>query len=341
MTKNISKIILRNIVIICILIIIGFGLYYLITYFTHKENFRLNFVTAIKENFEDTLPTNTTTTAEEESIMAQTPDSAFKFKNYYLENPPTQSAKVRTEFSNMLPEGVLTGDFNVSTDNKFNISRIDTSGSQIDEYTLKSYGLETNDRSLRLSMQDETNKNKAFEIWGASCKALEDCTKPGIKLHKLTDKPSQEIYGYGGNLIHKLDEVGVAHHGGVNINNGKHIMNPSGNQYTDGVVSAKDVNIRGRLYFSQAGNDENPRSVAGNRFRPVHNSDPFYIEKIIDNAPTGTSHSTLKIVMEDDTDGNDKIEIRSGPNGNKKIMTIRNNGSIEIEGSLSVNGRNI
>ena len=81
--------------------------------------------------------------------MAQTPDSAFRFQNYFLERPPTHSAQTRVEFSNELPEGVLTGDLNMSASNKFNIASVNAGGDQSNEYTLQAHGLDSYDRTLR------------------------------------------------------------------------------------------------------------------------------------------------------------------------------------------------
>lgn len=341
-----KKRILKVTLLVCMAAITGFALYLLITHYQKKENFRLNFVSAVKEQFTGTptttsplgSPDPTISAEDEEALLAQTPDSAFRFKNYFLERPPTHSSQTRVEFSNTLPEGVLVGDLNMSTSNKFNIASVNAGGDQSNEYTLQAHGQDSNDRTLRLSMKDDNNKSKAFEVWGASCTAQGDCTQPGVKMHKMSDAPSYEIYDHAGGLKHKLDAGGTASHGKLNIAGGKHILHPSGNQFSDGVVNANDVNVRGRLYFSQAGSNENPRTAGGNRFIPVHNSDPFYIEKETSRADVHKGNSTLKIVMLDDQHGDDAIEIRSGGNGARRVMRIANNGEVTIDGPLNVNG---
>lgn len=308
MKKNI-KLALKVIFIISLLALVSFGIYLLIIHIDEEQE---NFTNSNSNN--EGLPTNdiVINTETEDSVMAQTPESAFKFKNYYLEKPPTYSSQTKVEFSNNLPEGVLVGDLNLSTAGKLNIAKVDGAGSQTNEYTISAHNQESNDRSLRLSMQDENNTNKSFEIWGASCRAQNDCKQSGVKLHKISDGPSYEIYGYNGNLIHKLGPNGIANHGGLNVNSGKHILFPSGHQYSDKSINSHDVNVRNRLYFSRTPANQDPDT---SDFWTSHNSDKMYIEKVID------SNNRSKLIIQLGDDDNDPLEIHGKGN---KIMEISN-----------------
>ena len=70
----------------------------------------------------------------------------------------------------------------------------------------------------------------------------------------------------------------------VDVNNaGNHKANQ---YYATGNSNVKDANVRGRIYFSQAGENDNPRDIISsnyNKWSSIHNTDAMYIEKVRNN----------------------------------------------------------
>lgn len=111
------------------------------------------------------------------------------------------------------------------------------------------------------------------------------------------------------------------------------------------VVNANDANVRRRLYFSKAGNNnnnwkENPIYTSGN-FSSAHDSDVVYIEKKVENTSPRNHVSEGKLttlVIKISDDRADGLEIIGGVGGNNKLMRLDGDGNLYIKGSLHVTG---
>ena len=294
------------------------------------------------EYFVDELPSpennNTITT------HLQPPDSTYNMRQYYLERPPTSSTVVKNQTVHRLPDGIVESDLILSEQNKLGFGSTDDSNLSNGSFYFKP---SANGKNIKLQMKDNPNYPNAFQIWGGSCISQGNCNGEGANLHSFDDKPEYNIKTPAGNTKHKLDAIGIAHHtGGIKLGpqtNPKHLFDGNtGNQYSKGIVNGNDINVRNRLYFSQAGYNANLTPTSSNWWS-VHNSDPFYVEKV----KSGHETNALRFTINDN--GNDSFEVYGGSCGaaggcygpGKLLFKIKGNGNVEIPGTLKVGGRTI
>lgn len=140
------------------------------------------------------------------------------------------------------------------------------------------------------------------------------------------------------NKINCINEINMkkGNQNVFNVDSNGNTIN-KGNLYVDGISNTNIQNIRGRLYFSQAGPNENPAPNNQNWDR-VHHSDPCYVEKVHSGGK-----STLKITINDDH--NDAVEIWGGAcdagncygNGHK-LFRVDGRGNLWLRGSIYTQG---
>jgi hypothetical protein len=241
----------------------------------------------------------------EERLIGSSPESSYKFRNYFLEREPVESQVVRHEVSHELPEGVLYSDITMSTDNKIRFSD-DTDDINNDKFRIHP---STDKNHLKLYIKDRPGTNdNSFQIWGKACTIQGDCNGEGGKLHVFSDEPSYKLKSADGADQHRLGAGGdAAHRGALKMGNPtspKHIVDGrTGNQYTDGVVNTRDANIRGKLWFSNTPHNQNPET---SDLWGSHDSDKMSIEKVRHSQ----NKNSLRMTINDDA--NDRLEVVGG-----------------------------
>jgi cbb3-type cytochrome oxidase subunit 3 len=282
-------------VIAILTLIITIGLIFYIYKQNKKEHFQNNQVNTLPQNNLD---------EKEKALMQISPESTYKFKNYFLEKEPVDAQVVKNQIVHIFPEGVLENDVILSTQKKIRFSE-NENGEIVDKYVFGPSD-EDNNRHFKLFLKDDPNKNNAFQIWGGACTAQSDCNKSGVKLHNFTDRPSYVMKDITGNTIHELTNNGTSKHINKiqigNMSDPSHILlGNNGNQYSKGVINSKDINVRNRLFFSQAEIDDDPNDLYKDGGK-MHDTDPMFIEKI-----------------------------RHSPNNNSLRVNIKNNKSDKFE----------
>lgn len=129
------------------------------------------------------------------------------------------------------------------------------------------------------------------------------------------DEPQDVDVNVAGN--HKADRYYAPNPPGVtagSVTNPKHANPNPANPTAKGTANVYDANVRGRLYFSQAGEGDNPRDITHNhsdqatrdKWGTVHAGDPMYLEKIRTdehfeevNIRVGCSHHNVKKIRVD------------------------------------------
>lgn len=241
---------------------------------------------------------------QENTLLGRSPESTYKFRNYYLQREPVEAQVVKHEVSHEFPSGVLYSDMVMSTNNKIRFSD-DVDGP--DNFRLK---LSDDKNNLHLFMKDRpgnNNQNK-FIIRGKGC-VEGNCNTSSMDLHVFSDEPHYAIRKVGGGDVHKFSSNGDAMHTGkLKVGNNaepKHILDGStGNQYTRGTLNSNMVNVRNKLFFSATPHNVDPSAVSSRG--PHHDSDPFWMEKI----NHGTNKNSLRMVINDDA--NDRFQIYGG-----------------------------
>jgi hypothetical protein len=322
---------IQVIIILSLILIIGLILY--INKNNNKEHF--------ENNEENTLPQNNLD-EKEKTLMQMSPESTYKFKNYFLEKKPIDAQIVKNQIVHTFPEGVLESDPIISTQNRIRFSQ-NENGEIVDKYILGPSGGKEDDRHLKLFLKDDPNKKNAFQIWGGACKAQGDCNKSGVKLHNFTDEPSYIMKSTTGNKIHELTTNGIAKHVNKvqvgNISNPSHILQGhNGSQYSKGVINSKDVNVRNRLFFSQAGINDDPNDLYKDGGR-MHDTDPMFIEKIR-HSPNNNS---LRVNIRDNKSDRFEIYGRSWDynKGRDPIRLMEVNGHGNVWAKNTVNTQDV
>lgn len=282
----------------------------------------------LKEHFEEN---NTNKTIDNTTM--ENPESYYKMKDFYLERPPISSTIVKKEIKHEMPTGLIENDINISNNKKLIFGTKDNN--EIKQH----YSINSNNGNFRINMKDDKDKTNSFQVWGGSCIAQGDCSKEGANLHDFSDKPEYNIRTPTGKVIHNLNQAGDAKHTGSvsvgNLTNPKHhIDGTTGNQYSTGVVNAKDVNVRGRIYFSQVKHNQDIKPGSSNWSE--HHTDPFYIEKLKDGV-----NSELRITINDDAADKLTVYGNSCGTGNcygpgKKLFELDGNGNLFLAGKLTV-----
>lgn len=269
-----------------------------------NTNAQLEHFTSANNN---TLPNENNAVEEaEERLIGTSPDSAYRFRNYFLEREPVESQVIKHEVSHEFPSGVLHSDMTMSTNNKIRFSD-DADDANNDRFRIHT---SPNKHNLQLYMKDRQgdNNNNAFQIWGKACTAQGDCNGPGAKLHIFSDEPAYKLKSVDGSDQHNFGPSGNASHRGIlkmgNPADAKHIIDGrTGNQYTKGVVNTQDANVRGKLWFSNTPHNQNPER---SDLWAHHDSDKMSIHKVR-HSPNKNS---LRVTINDDK--NDRLEVVGG-----------------------------
>jgi hypothetical protein len=309
-------------------------------FYIYKQNNKEHFQNNAEAN---TLPHNNID-EKEKALMQISPESTYKFKNYFLEKKPIDAQIIKNQIVHTFPEGVLESDAIISTKNKIRFSE-NENDQIIDKYILGPSGDKEDDTHFKLFLKDEPDKDNSFQIWGGACKAQGDCNKPGVKLHNFTDSPSYVIIDTTGNKIHELNTNGVAKHSNGmqigNVNDPSHMfIGYNGNQYSKGTINSKDFNIRNKLFFSQATINDDPNDLSKDDGK-MHDSNPMFIEKI-KHSPNSSS---LRVNIRDNK--SNKFEVYGNSweyNRGKdpvKLMEVNGNGNIWAKKTLNAQDVNV
>lgn len=237
---------------------------------------------------------------QEDALLGRSPESSYKFRNYYLQREPVEAQIVKHEVSHEFPSGVLHSDMTMSTNNRIRFS------DDADGPNNFHFGVSDDKNKLHLFMKDRpgSRDHNRFVIRGKGC-TQGNCNTNATDLHVFSDEPHYAIKKIGGGDVHRFGSNGDAQHTGTLKIGDRHILDGrTGNQYSRGVLNSNMVNVRDKLFFSSTPHNVDPSAVSSRG--PHHDSDPFWIEKIRHSA----NKNSLRMVINDDE--NDRFQVYGG-----------------------------
>jgi hypothetical protein len=249
--------------------------------------------------------------------------STYNMQQFYAANPPVSSTVIKETITHNIPEPV-TSDIVIGDDKQLRFGTLKTeTDKNKNTYILQSSNV--NSPHLRMTLQGKQSPDHSFQIWGGACNGEGVCSGDGIPLHTFSSVPTQVMRNRQNEIVHEIQS--------------------NGNQWNKANVNAQNVNVRGRIYFSQAEKDDiiNPSnnkfsSQKDNPLDRIHKSSPHYIEKV-----GSTNENKLRITI----NNNEKegVEIYSRPctstncsSTGEKIFSVDGKGNTFTKGNLEVGG---
>jgi hypothetical protein len=270
--------------------------------------------------------TNTKTlNSDNGTTVTPIPTSTYNMQQYYESRPPIGSQVVKTETTHTMPE-IIESDIVMGSDKQIRFGTMRGEiGSTNDTFHLKASTDDSNP-NLKMVLGDKQNKISNFQILGGACDTQGNCNQDGVPLHIFDSKPNATMKNRSGDVIHQLQSTG--------------------NQWSKGHVNAKDVNVRNRIYFSNAGINDNvidphASEFNANKWNSIHGTDPFYMEKV--NLPGSGNPKALRVTINDDA--NDEFQIYGNScrtncrqSAGDNLFKVDGRGNTTVKGNLRVQG---
>lgn len=310
------------------------------------------------------------------------PTSTYNLQQYIETNPPTGSKVIKREISHSLPD-LMDKDITMKDQNQIRFGTMRGElGSNDDTFYLQGVS-DQSEPHLKLIMGDKKDKNSSFRLYGGACETHGNCSLEGNKLYEMDSQPNFKINDRKGDILHSMSKDGnyyakgnilanegqfrgdLTVKGNINLTGKLNDGTPSTNDankisrssiYTSGTVNAQDHNVRGRLYFSNAQEGDiinhqdkrfysnyNKRNSKQDPIWRIHNSDPYYIEKV----KYGNDNNRLRMTINDNDNEGFEIFSNSCKHGGcrtgdgERVFEVRGNGYQWNKGGVNADNVNV